>query len=92
MYISLPFLHDYGVKMPNFALQGGFKPAAAKFYFPRLNLDIVPWNSTLGVFACIKRTKWVGIITIKTEITLIHWLSNVVVAVTSLDLNVPKHT
>ena len=44
---------DYDVKMPNFALQGGFKPATVKFYFPRLNLDIVPWNSTLGVFACI---------------------------------------
>ena len=37
---------DYDVKMPNFALQGGFKLATAKFYFPRLNLDIVPWNST----------------------------------------------
>ena len=53
MYISLPFLHDYDVKMPNFALQGEFKPATAKFYFPRLNLDIAPWNSTLGVFAYI---------------------------------------
>ena len=34
MYISLPFLHDYDVKMPNFALQGEFKPATAKFYSP----------------------------------------------------------
>ena len=33
LYISFPFLHDYEVKMPNFALYGGRKQATAKFYF-----------------------------------------------------------
>jgi len=33
MYISFPFLHDYGVKMPNFAFHGERKQATTKFYF-----------------------------------------------------------
>ena len=33
LYISFPFLHDYDVKMPNFAFYGGRKQATAKFYF-----------------------------------------------------------
>ena len=33
LYISFPFLHDYDVKMPNFALYGESKQATAKFYF-----------------------------------------------------------
>ena len=33
LYISFPFLHDYDVKMPNFALYGGRKQATTKFYF-----------------------------------------------------------
>ena len=33
LYISFPFLLDYEVKMPNFALYGGRKQATAKFYF-----------------------------------------------------------
>ena len=28
-----PFLHDYAVKMPNFAFYGGRKQATTKFYF-----------------------------------------------------------
>ena len=28
-----PFLHDYDVKMPNFAFCGGRKQATSKFYF-----------------------------------------------------------
>ena len=32
LYISFPFLHDYDVKMPNFALYGGRKQATTKFY------------------------------------------------------------
>ena len=31
LYISFPFLHDYTVKMPNFALYGGQE--TTKFYF-----------------------------------------------------------
>ena len=33
LYISLSFLHDYDVKMPNFAFYGGRKQATTKFYF-----------------------------------------------------------
>ena len=32
-YISFLFLHDYDVKMPNFAFYGGRKQATRKFYF-----------------------------------------------------------
>ena len=33
LYISLPFLHDYNVKMPNFTLYGECKQATTTFYF-----------------------------------------------------------
>ena len=33
LYISFPFLHDYDVKVPNFAFYGGRKQATTKFYF-----------------------------------------------------------
>ena len=33
LYISLLFLHDYDVKMPNFAFYGGRKQATMTFYF-----------------------------------------------------------
>ena len=32
-YISFPFLHDYDLKMPNFAFYGERKQATTKFYF-----------------------------------------------------------
>ena len=47
-----------------------------------LNLHIVPRNSS----------KWVGITAIKTERTPIHFLSDVLVAVPSLDLKVPTNS
>ena len=33
LYFSLPFLHDYDMKMPNFAFYGERKQATTKFYF-----------------------------------------------------------
>ena len=33
LYISFLFLHDYDVKMPNFAFYGGRKQATTKCYF-----------------------------------------------------------
>ena len=57
-----------------------------------LSLGMVPWNSTSGGFAYIWQSKWVGIIAIKTEGTQIHFLSDVLVAVASLDLNVPNNS
>ena len=52
---------------------------------------MVPRNSTLGRFAYIWQSKWVGIIAIKTVRTQIHLLhvSDVLIAVVSFDLKVP---
>ena len=33
LYISLPSLHDYDVKMPNFTFHEGRKQAMTKFFF-----------------------------------------------------------
>ena len=50
---------------------------------------MVPRNSTPGGFAYIWQSKWVGIIAIKTERRQIHFFSDVLIAVASLDLKVP---
>ena len=54
-----------------------------------LSLAMVPWNSASGGFVYNWQSKWVGIIAIKTERTQIHFLSDVLVTITSLDLKVP---
>ena len=47
LYISLPSLHDYDVKMPNFTMYRGSTQATTKFPLSlSLNLDIVLGNST----------------------------------------------
>ena len=51
---------------------------------------MVPKNSTPEGFAYIGQSKWVGIIAIKTERTQIHFLSDVLIAVASLNLKVPN--
>ena len=48
---------------------------------------MVPKNSTPGGLAFTWQSKLVGIIAIKTERTQIHFLSDVLIAVASLDLN-----
>ena len=53
-----------------------------------LYLDMAPRNSTPGGFANIWQSKWGGIIAIKTERTHIHFLSDILIAVASLDLKV----
>ena len=58
-------------------------------YISLSELNRVPWNSASGGFAYNWQSKCVGIITIKTERTQIHFLSDVLVAVASLDLKVP---
>ena len=50
---------------------------------------MVPWNSASGGFAYIWQSKKGGIIAIKTEGTQIHFLSDVLATVASLDLKVP---
>ena len=65
LYMSLPSLHDYHVKMPSFTFYGGRKQAKTKFsgiffFFPNLDklLDMAlcefSWNSTPGEFAYIE--------------------------------------
>ena len=50
---------------------------------------MVSRNSIPGEFAYIWQSKWLGIIAIKTESIQINFLSEVLVAVVSLDLKVP---
>ena len=90
-YISLPFLHDYDMKMPNFAFYGGRKQATTKVYF-----SFWIWMQFTGIqfqdgSPTFWQSKWVGIIAIKTERTQIHFLSDVLFAVASLDLKVPSN-
>ena len=54
-----------------------------------MNMVMVPRNSTAEGFAYIRQSKRV-MIAIKTERTQIHFLSDVLVAVVSLDLKVPN--
>ena len=49
LYISLPFLHDYDVKFPNWTFHGGRKQATTKFNSSHLDRD--PRNSPRGGFA-----------------------------------------
>ena len=56
--------------------------------FVFLLLDMVPSNSTPGGFANIWKSKWIGIIAIKTERTQIHFLSDILFPVEPLDLKV----
>ena len=71
LYISLPSLHDYHVKMPNFTFCEGRKQAMTKFIL-FMNLDMVDRNSAPEEFACIWQSKWVGIITIEIENIWVH--------------------
>ena len=71
--------------MPNFAFSGERKQATTKFYFL---FELGYFYSDSGRFAYIWQSRWVGLIAIKTERTQIHFLSDVIVAVASLDLKV----
>ena len=59
LYISLPSLHDYHVKMPSFTFCEGRKQAMSDKKFGR--------NSAPEEFDCIEQSKRVGIITIDTD-------------------------
>ena len=82
LYISLPSLHDCNGKMPNFTIYGERKLVTAKFSFSFYQyLNMVLRNSTQKEFACLWRSKWVGVIAIEIERTQIHFLSDLFVAV-----------
>ena len=69
LYISLPSLHEYDMKLPFFfAFCVGRKQASTEFSFSFLNLDMV-LSSVLGsklqgVCLHLNLTKWVGIIVV----------------------------
>ena len=59
LYISLPFLHDYDVKMPNFTFQGGRKQATTKFYsLPKLEYGSKKFNSGRVHLLLTKYVSW----------------------------------
>ena len=54
LYISLPFLHYYDVKMPYFVFYAWGTQTRNDESLPRfLNLNMVSWNSNSGGFAYI---------------------------------------
>ena len=82
LYISLPSLHDYQVKMPDFTFSEGRKHAGNhKIFFLFMNLNMADRNSAPEDFACIWQSKQGGIITTETEKMWIHFSSDVFVAV-----------
>ena len=80
LYIPFPFFHDRDVKMPNFAFYAGRKrQATTKFYF-----SFWAWRWSFEIQLQEGRNN-----RYKTERTQSHILSDVLVAVASLDLKVP---
>ena len=87
-HISLPLLHYCDMKMPHFTFNGERKEAMTKLYF-----SLWTWIWSLGIrlqegssgFDKVSRR-----VVFKTDRTLIHFSSEVLVAVTSLDLEVPS--
>ena len=59
LYISLPLLHDYDVKMPNFTSQGGRKQATTKFYsLPKLEYGSKKFSSGRVHLLLTKYVSW----------------------------------
>ena len=84
LYICLPSLHDYHVKMPNFRFCEGRKQTMTKFSFSLWTWIWLTENQLqkkLEEFACIWQSKRVGIITIETGKMWIHFSCDVFVAV-----------
>ena len=66
----------------------GRKQATTKFYFSLCTWAWFLGILTVGGFAYIWQSKWVGIVTMKARRTQIHLLSDVFSAVASSDLKV----
>ena len=67
LYISLPSLHDYNVKMPNCTFYGGRKLVTSddEIFLLFMNLHMVLRNSTPAEFAYIWQSRYIAIIPIK---------------------------
>ena len=85
LYISLPLLQDYDMKMPSFTFYGGCKTSDDKLFFLFLNLSAVPKKSTPGKLAYISYFQRIEINATKLEKTPIHFKSDVFAAVTFVD-------
>ena len=72
LYISLPSLHDYDVKMPNFTSYGERKQATTNFPFS-FKLESDPKKSTPGKLAHISHFQLMEINATKFEKTRIHF-------------------
>ena len=87
-HISLPLLHYNDMKMPHFTFNGERKEAMTKLYF-----SLWTWIWSLGIQLQEGSSRFDKVtrrVVLKTERTLIHFSSQVLVAVTSLDLEVPS--
>ena len=89
LYISLPLLHDYDVKMPCFTFYGGRKTSDDKLLFFFLNLSTVPKKSTPGKLAYISYFQQIEINATKLEKTPIHFKSDAFAAVNFVDVKSP---
>ena len=87
-HISLPLLHYYDMKMPHFTFNGERKEAMSKLYF-----SLWTWIWSLGIQLQKGSSRFDKVsrrVVLKTERTLIHFSSDIFVAVASLDLEVPS--
>ena len=89
LYISLPLLHNYDMKMPSFTFYGGCKTSEDKLFFLSLNLSAVPKKSTPGKLTYISYFQRIEINVTKLEKTPIHFKSDVFAAVTFVDAKSP---
>ena len=89
LYISLPSLHDYDVKMPNCKFCGGRKQATTNLFLSALNLGVVLKKSTPGKFAYTCHFQRIGIKPTRIEKTGIHFKTDVFAAVAVVDAKAP---
>ena len=88
LYISLPSLHDYDVKMPNCKFYGGRKQATTNLFFS-LNLSSVLKKSTPGKLVYTCHFQQIGINATKIEKTGIHFKTDVFAVVAVVDAKAP---
>ena len=65
LYISLPSLHDYNVKMPYFTLLWRTQTSDDEIFLLFMNLHMVLRNSTPAEFAYIWQSRYIAIIPTK---------------------------
>ena len=89
LYISLPSLHDYNVKMSDCKFYEGRKQATTNLFFLSLNLSAVLKKTTPGKFAYTCHFQQIGINVTKIEKTGIHFKTAIFAAITIVDAKAP---